>query len=104
MTAKECRIPTTLGATVTGRLDVPGRVNLYSFEATAASSVTLTGATGCDLDVAIVEDTPSPNVYSPAGVCYGIPLATVEAGKRYLLIVWSPDSRTGSYSFTVKGG
>ncbi|WP_344666397.1 VWD domain-containing protein [Catenulispora yoronensis] len=101
VTAKERRIPMTIGQHVTGNLDVAGRVDLYTFTAPTAGKIRLADdATGCDQSVAVVEDGPQPRVFSPAGMCYGIDLATLEAGKQYVLIVWSDDQTTGAYSFT----
>ncbi|MEU8001499.1 VWD domain-containing protein [Catellatospora sp. NPDC049111] len=98
VTAKERRI-TTAGETVTGRLDVPGRVDLYPFEATTAGPLRLADPTGCDFSVAVVEDNPAPRVYTPAKLCWGISLANLEPGKRYLLIVWSDTAALGNYQF-----
>ena len=101
VTAKERRMPLTIGRRVTGDLAVPGRVDLYTFTAPAAGKIRLADdATGCDLSVAVVEDSPQPNVLTPAGMCFGIDLGTLEAGKPYLLIVWSDEQTTGAYSFT----
>ncbi|WP_422769088.1 VWD domain-containing protein [Plantactinospora sp. WMMC1484] len=98
VTAKERRIPTTLGK-VTGSLDVPGRVVLHAFEATRQGRLRLTETSGCDFTVGVVEDSPTPHVYTPANLCWDIDLVTLRPGKRYLLVVWSDRAATGNYSF-----
>jgi hypothetical protein len=104
VTAKERRIAARLGDQVTGRLEVPGRVDLYQLTVDAETKITLSGASPCDEDfaVAIVDDVPAPRVYSPAGLCYGISLGTLLPGKPYLLVLWSPGGRTGDYTFQLQ--
>jgi hypothetical protein len=63
--------------------------------------VHLADGTGCDFEVAIVEESPAPHVYSPSRPCWEITLAKTEPGKRYLLIVWSGVAATGDYSFRI---
>lgn len=101
VTAKERRLPVALDTAVNGSLDVPGRVDLLAFTPSRAGRLYLADPKGCELSVSVVDDTPQPRVFSPAGVCYGIDLATLVPGKPYLLIVWSGAGRTGPYSFRM---
>ncbi|WP_203860262.1 VWD domain-containing protein [Plantactinospora mayteni] len=98
VTAKERRIDSTLGTT-TGSLDVPGRVDLHAFEAAQSGRLRLSEANGCEFTVGVLDDTPAPHLYTPHNLCWGTELATLERGKRYLLVVWSETAGTGSYSF-----
>ncbi|MGX7671162.1 VWD domain-containing protein [Plantactinospora sp. DSM 117369] len=98
VTAKERRVASGLGPT-TGTLDVPGRVDLHAFEAAQSGRLRLSEPEGCEFSVAVADDTPSPHVYTPHNLCWGTDLATLERGKRYLLVVWSDTSGTGRYSF-----
>jgi hypothetical protein len=98
VTAKERRVASDLGPT-SGTLDVPGRVDLHAFEAAQSGRLRLSESEGCEFSVAVADDTPSPRVYTPHNLCWGTDLATLERGKRYLLVVWSDTSGTGRYSF-----
>ena len=98
--AKERRSAMTVGERVTGGLDVRGRVDLHTFEAAAPGRIHVEACTGSGLDIAVVEDSPAPRVFTPHDVCTDVELARLEAGKRYVLVVWSENERTGSYTFT----
>ncbi|MGO1053280.1 VWD domain-containing protein [Crossiella sp. CA198] len=102
-TAKERRIPVRLGETVRGRLDLPGRVDLYAFQATEDVQLVPADGTGCEITMALVEDGPAPSAHTPHGVCYGVGMGRLEPGRRYLLAVWSAEGRTGPYSFKLTG-
>ncbi|GAA2779429.1 hypothetical protein GCM10010452_03890 [Crossiella cryophila] len=102
-TAKERRLPVSLGETVRGRLDVPGRVDLYAFQATEAVQLVPVDGTGCEITMALVEDSAAPSAHTPHGVCYGVGMGRLEPGRRYLLAVWSAEGRTGPYSFRLTG-
>lgn len=101
-TAKERRLSTALNQQVTGNLDVPGRVDLYTFTLAQDQKVTLADSTGCDFAAAIVEDDPQPHSFSPTTVCDGIFSGTLTAGTKYLIALWSPEGKTGPYSFHLK--
>jgi hypothetical protein len=101
VTAKERRENAGFGDRITGRLTEPGSVDLYVLTATESTEVHLADGTGCDFEVAIVEESPAPHVYSPSRPCWEITLAKTEPGKRYLLIVWSGVAATGDYSFRI---
>ncbi len=100
LTAKEKRIPMTVGQAVSGNLEARGRVDIHTFTAPATGKLHLNNGTGCDLSAGLVDDSPAPNVLVPYGVCSDIDMETVEAGKKYDLINWSDDQNTGQYSFT----
>ncbi|MCO1574238.1 VWD domain-containing protein [Crossiella sp. SN42] len=102
-TAKERRIPAGLGDTVRGTLDVPGRVDLYGFQATAEVQLVPVDGSGCEFTMALVEDGASLTAHTPHGVCYGVGMGRLEPGKRYVLAVWSSEGRTGTYSFRLTG-
>jgi hypothetical protein len=99
VTAKERRLTAALGQQVSGNLDVPGRVDLYAFTVPREMKVTLSDGSGCDFAAAIVEDGPQPHSYSPTTPCDGINLGTLTPGTHYLTAIWSPDAKTGPYSF-----
>jgi hypothetical protein len=102
VTAKERRLATTLGSTVDGRLDLPGRVDLHALTVTEPTKIKLTGGAPCEgVAVAVVEDGPQPRAYSPAGPCFDIPLADLEPGKHYLIVVWSAAAHPVDYRFTI---
>jgi hypothetical protein len=102
VTAKERRLPTALGSTVEGRLDVPGRVDLHALTVTERTKIKLTGGAPCQgVAVAVVEDGPQPRAYSPAGPCLDIPIADLEPGKHYLVVVWSAAAHPVDYRFTI---
>ncbi|MFC6020727.1 VWD domain-containing protein [Plantactinospora solaniradicis] len=103
VTAKERRLTAKVGDQVGGRLDVPGRVDLYRLSVDADTRVALSGGGPCeDIALAIVDDEPSPHVYSPYSPCFAETLATLTAGRPYLLIVWSQAGRTGDYHFGIE--
>ncbi|MGH3734213.1 MAG: hypothetical protein ACRDT6_01085, partial [Micromonosporaceae bacterium] len=101
VTAKERRIDAAIGDTITGKLDVPGRVDLYVLKPTKKTQVYLADGTGCELEVALVDESPAPHVYTPSRPCWDITLGMVEPGKAYLLIVWSGPGATADYSFQI---
>jgi hypothetical protein len=101
---KERRLPVSVGAQVTGKLDVPGRIDLYQISSATPVTIRLTGGSPCDgVVVAFVDDGPAPRAYTPLTPCYDIPMGDLEPGKRYLIVVWSGTGKPADYRFTVSG-
>lgn len=102
VTAKEKRMQLSLGEVTDGNLEQPGRADIYSFTAPAKGHLYLEGGIGCDLSAGVADDAPRVRVYTPSSVCWNdLPIAPVEAGKRYDLVIWSFDVKEGPYSFTA---
>ncbi|RZS34250.1 NleD-like pathogen effector protein (putative zinc metallopeptidase) [Herbihabitans rhizosphaerae] len=100
--AKERTHQVSVGDTIKGTIDVPGRLDRYAFTATTDSQLELENGTGCKLTVVLVEDKPAVRAYTPYGVCYGIPMGRLETGKRYQVVVWSDTWKAGeTYSFRI---
>lgn len=103
VTQKETRLPLSLDATTSGSIDVPGRVNIYTFKAPANGKLYLKHGTGCDLSAGVTDDTKPPSVIRIEDPCPAGDgsVAVVEQGKDYVLAVWSDELKTGSYSFVA---
>jgi hypothetical protein len=66
--------------------------------------ILLEGATGCgdlDLTAGITDDEAAPHVWGPAGLCSGVSMPTYDPATRRLLVVWSQEAKTGSYTFRI---
>lgn len=95
------RVVGTSPGPVTGKLDVPGRVNIHVVE---AASVEITDGTPCE-DIQLgfsSEAVDEAKTYTPHHVCWN-PKHQGEDGKT-LIVIWSENGKTGDYSFTVKAG
>jgi hypothetical protein len=96
------------GVKGTGKLDVPGRVDVYRLDAGNATSLELADAHGCDYWVGIADDSPDGAVTTPypvwpdepGGPCSSLPLR-IEPNKRFLLVVWSAEAKTLDYAFRI---
>lgn len=105
VTEKERRIAMVPGGTVTGTLGDPGQVDLYTFQATSTSTINLTGGSPCDgVYLSLINDESAPEAYVPSRFCGTVPLASVIAGQKYIIAVWSDTGHTGAYSFTTRVG
>ncbi|NUR61631.1 MAG: VWD domain-containing protein [Catenulispora sp.] len=101
VTAKEKRMPLALGQATNGNLEQPGRADIYSFVAPTTGHLYLRDGIGCDLSAGVADDAPRVRVFTPYPVCWDDAVASVEAGKRYDLVIWSFDVKEGPYSFTA---
>ncbi|MFF0311065.1 hypothetical protein ACFYSC_26860 [Streptosporangium sp. NPDC004379] len=89
-----------------GRLDVPGRIDRFEFDADGASAIKVLGGTGaCEAIELELVDAAERNVASPR---QPIPLCGYEADiplsggdGRYALVVRSGSAKTGPYSFQI---
>jgi hypothetical protein len=100
------------GVPGTGRLDVPGRMDVYTLDAGGVSSIRLADHRACNYWVGIAEDTAGSSVPTPypvwsglpdipEGACGTIPIP-VEPGKRFHLVVWSKEAKTFDYGFRIE--
>lgn len=98
------------GAAGTGRLDVPGRVDVYVFDSGSASSIDLADSRGCNYWVGVAEDNPEAIVHTPYpmwvdepdGPCISTSIH-VEPNTRYQLVVWSTEAKMLDYEFRITG-
>jgi hypothetical protein len=85
---------------VKGRLDVPGRVDVHTFD---AASVEIEDGKPCE-DVQLGFSSESADdeakTYTPHYVCWN-PKHEGENGKTQI-VIWSESGKTGDYSFTVQ--
>ncbi|MEU9836584.1 hypothetical protein AB0D67_34045 [Streptosporangium sp. NPDC048047] len=89
-----------------GRLDVPGRIDRFEFDADGASAIKVLGGAGaCEAIELELVDAAERNVASPR---QPIPLCGYEADiplsggdGRYALVVRSGSAKTGPYSFQI---
>jgi von Willebrand factor type D domain len=101
VTDKLRTMPTTVGETIHGHLDLPGRIDLYRFRA-ATGSLHLTAAAGCaDLSAGFADDEPQPRVYSPFDLCGDIQLGDQDAHRPRLLVIWSNHAQPADYTITL---
>ncbi|MDT7783372.1 MAG: hypothetical protein QOF58_1791 [Pseudonocardiales bacterium] len=84
---------------IKGKLDVPGRVDVHTFD---AASVEIEDGKPCE-DIQLGFSTVSEDeakTYTPHYVCWN-PKHEGESGKTQI-IIWSEAGKTGDYSFTVQ--
>ncbi|MET9634569.1 hypothetical protein ABZX92_44670 [Lentzea sp. NPDC006480] len=84
---------------IKGKLDVPGRVDVHTFD---AASVEIEDGKPCE-DIQLgfsSESEDEAKTYTPHYVCWN-PKHEGEGGKTQI-IIWSEAGRTGDYSFTVQ--
>jgi VWD domain-containing protein len=93
--------PAKIGDDIKGRLDTPGRVDVYAFDVAAGQKVAVTGAHPCE-DVSMgYSNTPDePHVYTPGSLCWGSTSAPDEGGK-LALVVWSEGGKPTDYGFKI---
>ncbi|MEU0882538.1 hypothetical protein ABZ345_28360 [Lentzea sp. NPDC005914] len=85
---------------VKGRLDVPGRVDVHTFD---ASSVEIEDGKPCEdiqLGFSAESAEDEAKTYTPHYVCWN-PKHEGENGKTQI-VIWSESGKTGDYSFTVR--
>ena len=106
LTEKPRTFPLSLGDRVdAGRLDLPGRVDRYEFDTTGLSSFRITNGTGpCEDVVLEIRTAADQERWRSAqfGICgdhqsVPVPLGT----NRTVILVFSPNANTGTYSFAI---
>jgi hypothetical protein len=100
VTLKKRAFQTELGE-VRGELDVPGRVDVHTFD---AASVAIEDGKPCeDIQLGFSSEAADDEAktYTPHYVCWN-PEHEGENGRTQILI-WSENGKTGDYSFTVRG-
>jgi uncharacterized repeat protein (TIGR01451 family) len=101
VTLKDRRIPAQFGAPISGRLDVPGRVDLYEITPKKQGSLYLSGGHPCDVTVADAFDGTSPQGAAPAEACTPASLDYVYPDKPLVLAVYSDKAALSDYGFTI---
>lgn len=104
VTLKQRRFEVGLGETITGRLDVPGRIDMYVVDRAGVPSITFADGHPCDstVQVGVTDDVPNPHVYTPANPCYPFAFTQADPNARHLIVVWSETAQTSDYAFTVR--
>ncbi|MEV4750999.1 hypothetical protein ACFQVD_32750 [Streptosporangium amethystogenes subsp. fukuiense] len=112
-TVKVRTFPATLGLQIgegspdgAGRLDVPGRIDRFEFDADGASAIKVLGGTGACTAIELeLTDAAEKNIAAPrqpvplCGYESDIPLSNGDG--RYALVVRSGTAKTGAYSFQI---
>jgi hypothetical protein len=94
-----------LGDRIGGRLDLPGRVDVYRVDRTTAARVQVTGAPPCDhvtLGFSYESALDTPDVPTPVQACGGWTSHELAPSDQVAVVVWSDDGRTGDYSLTIE--
>ncbi|MER5625900.1 hypothetical protein ABT061_33175 [Streptosporangium sp. NPDC002544] len=112
-TVKIRTFPATIGLQIgegnpdgAGRLDVPGRIDRFEFDADGASAIKVLGGAGACTAIELeLTDAAEKNIASPrqpvplCGYEFDIPLSNGDG--RYALVVRSGTAKTGAYSFQI---
>ncbi|WP_433369346.1 hypothetical protein [Streptosporangium sp. CA-115845] len=112
-TVKVRTFPATIGLQIgggnpdgAGRLDVPGRIDRFEFDADGASAIKILGGAGACTAIELeLTDAAEKNVAGPrqpiplCGYEFDIPLSNGDG--RYALVVRSGTAKTGAYSFQI---
>ncbi|MEV4378937.1 hypothetical protein [Streptosporangium sp. NPDC049644] len=112
-TVKVRTFPATLGLQIgegspdgAGRLDVPGRIDRFEFDADGASAIKILGGAGACTAIELeLTDAAEKNIAGPrqpvplCGYEFDIPLSNGDG--RYALVVRSGTAKTGAYSFQI---
>ncbi|MEV0969077.1 hypothetical protein [Microtetraspora glauca] len=112
-TVKVRTFPATIGLKIgegspdgAGRLDVPGRIDRFEFDADGASAIKILGGAGACTAIELeLTDAAEKNIAGPrqpvplCGYESDIPLSNGDG--RYALVVRSGAAKTGAYSFQI---
>ncbi|MFI6457320.1 hypothetical protein ACIBF6_37910 [Streptosporangium amethystogenes] len=112
-TVKVRTFPATIGLQIgggspdgAGRLDVPGRIDRFEFDADGASAIKILGGAGACTAIELeLTDAAEKNIAGPrqpiplCGYEFDIPLSNGDG--RYALVVRSGTAKTGAYSFQI---
>ncbi|GAB1819331.1 hypothetical protein [Herbidospora sp. RD11066] len=105
-TVKVRDIPTTIGLSINGQLDVPGRIDRYEFDSDGAKAIKLIGGNGaCEAIELELVDAAEKSIATPrqpiplCGYEADIPLANGDGA--YALVVRSGTAKTGGYTFQL---
>ncbi|MFF4775391.1 hypothetical protein ACFY05_21285 [Microtetraspora fusca] len=89
-----------------GRLDVPGRIDRFEFDADGASAIKIIGGAGACTAIELeLTDAAEKNIASPrqpvplCGYEFDMPLSNGDG--RYAIVVRSGTAKTGPYSFQI---
>ncbi|MGP3959175.1 hypothetical protein ACTWPT_24525 [Nonomuraea sp. 3N208] len=89
-----------------GRLDVPGRIDRFEFDADGATAIKILGGAGActaiQLELVDAAEKSVANARQPIPLCgyeFDIPLSGGDG--RYALVVRSGEAKTGAYSFQI---
>ncbi|WP_405061450.1 VWD domain-containing protein [Kribbella sp. NBC_01505] len=103
VTLKVRKLTVPAGGAVTGRIDVPGRVDIYTFKPTG-STVSVNSDQPCDDPLSYgYADPAEPEIRTPGQLCFDYDQA-VEPGQDKAVVIWSDDTSTHDYRFTLKQG
>lgn len=99
VTYRDRQLTASVGDTVRGRLDVPGRVDVYTIDTGGRDRITLAGGSPCE-DVRVgFADSAEKGVATPHYACWE-PSQSVTG--RAFVAVWSESGKPGDYSFRVE--
>ena len=88
------------GVADTGRLDVPGRVDVFVLDRPASARIELSGGGPCeDVNLGFTNTPDTPAVATPNLACWDP--TSPEIDGRLAVVVWSEAGRTGDYTFRV---
>ncbi|AXB43278.1 RHS repeat domain-containing protein [Amycolatopsis albispora] len=91
------------GVPGTGRLDLPGRVDVYVVDPRGARRIELTEGTPCDdVTLGFSDTAEAPAVSTPSLVCWGVTSPELDGDGPVMVVVWSENGRTGDYSFGIE--
>ena len=106
VTLKPRVLPVRLGDHLgSGRLDAPGRVDVYTFDTGGATSVRITGGGHCEgLSTGIDQYAETDfHLLSPAPLCSDLTFG-VEPNHTYFVAVWSDTAQPADYTLTLAAG
>lgn len=84
----------------TGRLDVPGRVDVYVVDQPGAGRIELSGGSPCDdINLGFTSTPDTPAVATPHLACWDP--TSQEIDGRIAVVIWSETGKTGDYTFRV---
>ncbi|TKK89889.1 hypothetical protein FDA94_08410 [Herbidospora galbida] len=105
-TVKVRDIPTTIGLSVNGQLDVPGRIDRYEFDSGGATAIKLIGGNGAcqaiELELVDAAEKSVATARQPIPLCgYEAPIPLANGDGKYALVVRSGTAKTGGYTFQL---
>lgn len=108
-TVKVRDIPTTIGLSVNGQLDVPGRIDRYEFDSDGATAIKIIGGGGAcqaiELELVDAADKSISTPRQPIPLCdYEAPIPLANGDGPYALVVRSGTAKTGGYTFQLTRG
>jgi hypothetical protein len=102
VTLKFRKLSAKIGDQVSGTADVPGRVDVYSFDPAGAEDVELANPEHCEkFQSGVVPDEPEVSVLAPRDLCGEVSLPVSDPARPHVLVIWSDEAATGPYSFRL---